>query len=97
MQEGFDYATDKSMYDRLVARDVPQLKEHLKADVSFQVQCPLRDTFNGARYIQRLNWHRQADVSFQLQYSHSHGLFNSAVTGIQRFGVKERSWVDASL
>jgi glycosidase len=35
-QQGFDYTYDKRLYDRLVARDAPAVRGHLRADPDFQ-------------------------------------------------------------
>jgi hypothetical protein len=36
VQQGFDYAYDKTLYDRIVGSDVQQLRQHLLADITYQ-------------------------------------------------------------
>jgi hypothetical protein len=36
MQQGFDFCYDKRLYDRLLSGDVSQVRDHLRADVTYQ-------------------------------------------------------------
>jgi len=35
-QQGFDFCYDKRLYDRIVGRDVPGVRDHLRADLAYQ-------------------------------------------------------------
>ncbi len=35
-QQGFDFCYDKRLYDRIVGQDVPAVRDHLRADLSYQ-------------------------------------------------------------
>ena len=36
LQQGFDYAYDKTLYDRIMAGDVQQIRQHLVAEIQYQ-------------------------------------------------------------
>ncbi|MBY9007412.1 MAG: alpha-amylase [Candidatus Lokiarchaeota archaeon] len=36
IQQGFDFCYDKRLYDRIAAKDIKGIKDHLKADMSYQ-------------------------------------------------------------
>lgn len=53
-EEGFDYCYDKRLYDRLRDRDYPGVKNHLRADLSYQSKL--------ARFLENHDEPRAADT-----------------------------------
>ena len=75
-QQGFDYTYDKRHYDRLHARDTAGVRDHLRADLSFQRKS--------ARFLENHDEHRAAD-SFAPAMHRAAAILTFLVPGLRFF------------
>lgn len=76
LAEGFDYAYDKRLYDRLRDGEAPAVREHLRADAAFQDRC--------VRFLENHDEPRAA-AAFPPDRHRAAALFTCLVPGLRLF------------